>query len=378
MSINLKKLVEPLILRNGAVIQSRIAMAPMVVEGSTKDGFVSQQDIDYFKTRSNVAGLIITGAAVVNENGRGFNNQISVSDDKYIKGLSSLAGAIKGNDSKAILQIYHCGREAAVAYTTLGEVIAPSAIDFPFLSYVPREMTSGEIDEIIKDFGRAAKRAIMAGFDGIEIHGANHYLIQQFFSAYSNHRIDKWGGSLKKRMNFPLAVVEEVKNVVKEFAKEDFIIGYRFSPQEIHGENIGYSFADALQLVEEIIKREVDYVHLSIFSNYDAQPSGTTESFGQLVKKQANGRCAVLIISNVFSAADAAKALAHGDIVAIGREALIEPEFTLKIKENRINEIACEISKESFPRLALPEKLTEWYLSKNCVLPPLPGLDSIR
>ncbi|WP_213993059.1 NADH-dependent flavin oxidoreductase [Sodalis sp. dw_96] len=378
MCKNLQTLVEPLTLRNGAVIPSRIAMSPMVVEGSSKDGFVSQQDIDYFQTRSNVAGLIITGAAVVNENGRGFNYQLSVSDDKYIHGLAKLAESIKKNNSKAVLQIYHCGREAVIAYERLGEVIAPSAIKFPFLSYVPRELTSKEIKEIINDFGRATQRAITAGFDGIEIHGANHYLIQQFFSAYSNHRTDKWGGSLNNRMNFPLAIVEEVQKVVKKFAKADFIVGYRFSPQEIHGENVGYTIDESLQLIEEVIKRKVDYVHVSIFTNYNSHPQGSTESFGQLVRKQVNGRAAVIIISNIFSAIDAANALDHGDIVAIGREALIEPEFALKIKENRIDEIASAISKESFSRLALPDRLTEWYLSENNSLPPLPGVDSLR
>ncbi len=79
------------------------------------------------------------------------------------------------------------------------------------------------------DFGRATKRAIDAGFDGVEIHGANHYLLQQFFSKSTNKRMDYWGGSLEKRMHFPLAVIQEVKKVIKANAPEDFILGYRLS-----------------------------------------------------------------------------------------------------------------------------------------------------
>ena len=96
-----------------------------------------------------------------------------------------------------------------------------------------------DILRIIKSFGEATKRAIDSGFDGVEIHGANHYLLQQFFSKYSNRRTDQWGGSLENRMRFSLEVLKEVKSVVKSHAKDDFIVGFRFCPEEIHGENIG-------------------------------------------------------------------------------------------------------------------------------------------
>ncbi len=143
------------------------------------------------------------------------------------------------------MQIHHGGREARARGAKGHEVLAPSQLDFSFLPYPVREMTHEEIVEIIKDFGRATKRAIDAGFDGVEIHGANHYLIQQFFSAFSNRRQDKWGGSLEKRMTFALEVVKEVKSVIARYAPKDFIIGYRLSPEEIHGTNIGYFYKES-------------------------------------------------------------------------------------------------------------------------------------
>ena len=96
----------------------------------------------------------------------------------------------------------------------------------------------------------------------VEIHGANHYLIQQFFSTLSNHRTDDWGGSLEKRMAFPLAVVKEVKRVVAEEGPKDFIIGYRISPEEIHGDAIGYTYNESTQLIAQVVKQELDYIHV--------------------------------------------------------------------------------------------------------------------
>ena len=93
-------------------------------------------------------------------------------------------------------------------------------------------MSDEEIDATIRAFGDATRRAIEAGFDGIEIHGAKTYLIQQFFSPHSNRRTDKWGGDVNERMAFPLAVIESVKQAVREHAKSPFIIGYRLSPEE--------------------------------------------------------------------------------------------------------------------------------------------------
>lgn len=90
-------------------------------------------------------------------------------------------------------------------------------------------MTHEEILETIRDFGQAAHIAIRAGFDGVEIHGANGYLIQQFFSPFSNHRTDHWGGTRLKRMRFAEAVIDEIKRVRDLYAREGFIIGYRFS-----------------------------------------------------------------------------------------------------------------------------------------------------
>ena len=106
----------------------------------------------------------------------------------------------------------------------------------------PLEMTEAQIESMIENFGNAVRRAILAGFDGVEIHGANTYLIQQFFSPHSNRRNDKWGGTIEKRTTFPLAILEKVKQVALSHEKTDFIIGYRFSPEELEEPGIRNNF----------------------------------------------------------------------------------------------------------------------------------------
>lgn len=378
MTQDYQELLAPLTLKNGATISNRLAMAPTSVTDGEKSGAISEANLVFFEKRSQAAGLIIAGAATTTERGKAFTHQFSAAEERFVPGLTELAKTIKKDGNKAILQIYHAGRQAEASYELYGEAVAPSSVDFPFLAYQPRALTEEEIVTIIKEFGQATSRAIAAGFDGVEIHGANHFLIQQFFSSYSNRRNDRWGGSLEKRMAFPLAVVEEVKRVVAEEAKSDFIVGYRFVPEEIHGENVGYTFEETLTLVDKLADYRLDYLHISIFTQYDAKPEGQTQSYGQAVKEVVGDRSAVMIVSNVFSAAAALDALNHGDIVAIGRGTMIEPKFAQKIIEGRPEEIVSTITNQTGEELGLPPELIAWFLAEGSQLPPLPGVEHLR
>jgi 2,4-dienoyl-CoA reductase-like NADH-dependent reductase (Old Yellow Enzyme family) len=372
MENKFEQLVEPITLPNGVTLQNRLAMAPMVVKGANEDGTISELDLAYFGKRSDVAGMIITGAAYVNEMACGFAGQISISKDEDIEGLKKLAAVAKKDGNKAIVQLHHAGREGLVE--KLGRVVAPSALNFSFLKVVPEELTAEEIEETIKDFGRAAKRALEAGFDGVEIHGANHYLLQQFFSAFSNQRNDEYGGSLEKRMSFPLAVVKEVRRVVTESGRKDFIVGYRICPDEIHGDTVGYTLNESLQLIDRVVEAGVDYLHISIFTGYQTAPEGMQQSYGQQIKVVVNERCPVMIVSTVFTAEDALDALNHGDIVAIGRAAIVEPQFARKVREGREEEIATSVENR-LETLAIPDKAIEWFTMDGSPLPPLSGLN---
>lgn len=123
---------------------------------------------------------------------------------------------------------------------------------------------------MIKAFGDATRRGIEAGFDGIEVHGAHGFLLQNFLSPATNTRTDEWGGSLENRMRFPLAVVAEVKRVIAEHAKRPFVLGFRLSPEE-PGEN-GYRIEQTLSLVDRLLELGVDYLHASLANMLGDRP----------------------------------------------------------------------------------------------------------
>ncbi|MGT2770846.1 NADH-dependent flavin oxidoreductase [Streptococcus intermedius] len=380
-----KSLIDTVQFRHGAQLSSRLVMPPMLTFSGLKGGFVSDDTLRYYHARSQAAGLLIAEYHYVSESGGpcsrpGYPEQLGIYSDDHLEGAKKIAAALQKNGNKAILQIHHGGREASGRAVKGEEVLAPSALDFSFLSYPVREMTNAEIEGIIKDFGRATKRAIEAGFSGVEIHGANHYLLQQFFSSFSNVREDKWGGSLEKRMAFPLAVVKEVKRVVEEYAPKDFIVGYRISPEELHGDEVGYSYREAQALIREVIKYELDYIHLSLWEGYASKPVGSDRTYAEHFKSILDNQTKLIIVGGVFSEEEAQDAIAQTptDLIAVGRGTLIDPLFGQKIKEGRGNEIVHQISPEQLEQTAWTSGLREAFTREDSLgLPELPGHDSI-
>jgi NADH:flavin oxidoreductases, Old Yellow Enzyme family len=370
-----KTLLNTVTFGSGITIPNRIAMAPMLVFGANPEtGQVTKEDLAYFETRNEVAGLVIVGASFVTDAGHGERGQIGISDDADIIGLTKVAKTIKARGNRAIIQLHHAGREANAGAAKLGYAQVPSDQDFPWLNHFVKAMSEEEIDATIEAFGEATHRAIVAGFDGVEVHGANHYLLQQFFSEYSNHRNDKWGGNLEKRMAFPLAVLAEVKRVAAT-AGRPFAVGYRISPEEVHGDTVGYTIEESKVLMDRVIGAGVDYLHISLFSGFSIVPKGHEDSFGQIAMKVSGGRCPIVIVSDVFTEHDAIDALRHGDIVAIGRAALIEPKFAAKIIAGHPDEIETSIAGR-LDRLAWPKGLIAAYTGPfGKVLPPMPGIE---
>ena len=173
-------------------------IAPMTHFSSQENGEVSEQELAYYKERSGGVGAFITACGYVNIDGKGFPGQFSIADDNTIPGLKKLAEAIQSNGTKAILQIYHGGRQSPPELLPAKQSISASGISAEQEgAAVPREMTEIEINNTINAFGEATRRAIEAGFDGVEIHGANTYLLQQFFSPHSNRRMDSGVDHLK-------------------------------------------------------------------------------------------------------------------------------------------------------------------------------------
>lgn len=394
------KLNDSLTFRHGATVNNRFVQPPMLTN-SGEDGYATEDTINYYKAHSKSGGMIITEYMYVTENGgpaitwkRG-REQLAVYDDKFIPQLKKVAEAMKSSGNKAIMQIAHTGREANYRAMQGKKVYAPTGLedglDFPFLPYKVHTLSDEQIREIIDGFAQATRRAIAAGFDGVEIHGANHYLIQQFVSAYSNRRTDHWGGSVEKRMNFPLAVVKAVMDVVKEEAPDDFIVGYRISPEEIHGKNIGYTWHESTQLIDEITKNyDLDYIHLSM-PQYNAKPGDamlldmdkadskfkdSDKPFATLFKPVLNG-AKEIIVGGINDREKAEDALSLADLVAVGRENIIDPLFAEKILNGEDDQIVKEITVDQVKKNHMTQGLIDVYSGPKAVI-PLAGAENIK
>jgi 2,4-dienoyl-CoA reductase-like NADH-dependent reductase (Old Yellow Enzyme family) len=303
--------------------------------------------------------MVITACTFVTPNGKGFPGEFAGDRDEMVPSLKSLATAIKEQGAKAILQIFHGGRECPSELVPNGDVVSASEVvsEQPNRK-VPRALIEDEIQSIIKAFGETARRAIEAGFDGVEIHGANGYLIQQFFSPHSNQREDNWGGSIEKRMSFPLAVIDEVKKVVGQHASSEFLVGYRFSPEE--PETPGITMADTLKLVDALVGKNLDYLHVSLLDFWSVPRRGVedTRSRIEIILERIGMRVPVIGVGSILSADDALKAFQTGvALIALGRELIIDPDWVQKVENGKEDQIETKIDKGAQERLEVPNPL---------------------
>lgn len=364
-------LFEPVVFPNGQKVANRFAMSPMVINSSKEDGTVTEDDIRYFQRRSKTGGMLITAACYNDKLAQWLDNQYGIYSDKQVPGMRKMAAAMKSNGAKAIMQVYHTGREATVAYRDYGVAYGPSSMEVPFLDYPITGMSERKINDVIRDFGAATRRAIEAGFDGLEIHGANHYLIQQFFSKYSNKRTDKWGGSLANRARFGLEILDEVKRVATEYAGRDFIVGYRLSPEEIHGENVGYTLDDTLYMVKQLLRHGVDYIHSSLWGTDGYKLKAQLgkhkgEVINGVLKRAIDGKCPLVVVGDINTPDKALDALQYGDIVARGASAIVEPDMAEKIKNDQLDQITFDITGR-LDELKIPAgvKTVRWILESS-------------
>jgi 2,4-dienoyl-CoA reductase-like NADH-dependent reductase (Old Yellow Enzyme family) len=339
------KLTEPLTFKHGVTLKNRIVMAPMTTKMSFYNGVVTTDELAYYALRSGEVGAVITAAANVQEDGKGWEGELGVYDDQFIPGLAKLAAAIKKNGTKAILQIFHAGRMTNDSVLRGTQPVSASAVaaERPD-AQMPRELNHEEILQIIENFKKATQRAIKAGFDGVEIHGANTYLIQQFFSPHSNRRQDEWGGTLEKRFKFINDLVDGVTAVVEQSERKEFIVGYRFSPEEY--ENPGIRFADTLYLVDRLADKPLDYLHISL---NDYQRVSVSEDYQEqtmlaYVAAKIAGRLPLIGVGNVHTKEDAENIVAIADAAAIGRSILADPHWTAKVLHDQSETIRENIS----------------------------------
>ncbi|WP_111896254.1 NADH-dependent flavin oxidoreductase [Acinetobacter sp. MB5] len=352
MATEYSQLFQSFSLTADITLRNRVIMAPMTTWSANHDGTVSEEELAYMHQRVNGVGLVITGCTHVQQNGIGFTKEFAAFDDRFIPSLAKLAQAAKSGGAPAILQIFHAGNKAIPDLIPDADVVSASTLKTPTGSFVDSQMMSRalsheEILDMVHAFGETTRRAIEAGFDGIELHGAHGFLIQNFFSPLFNQRTDEWGGSLENRMRFPLAVVAEVQRVIQQYAQKPFALGYRMSVEE-YDEN-GLRIQDSFQLIDRLIAAGIDYLHVSLVDVLNAKPVDHLDDELTITRviKHLNHRIPLISAGQIRTPDQAERALALGlPLIAIGKALVMNPNWIELAKTQRIHLISTELQLE--------------------------------
>ena len=309
-------------------IQNRIVFPPMLCFGwGNSDGLVTPRHIHhYLKVAKGGAGMIIVESTAVRKDARITSTGLGIWMDAHVHAFGKLTRALKKSNSLVILQINHSGLKTPADIAELCK--GPSANPADERS---AELTLSEIDSIKKDYIQAGIRAINAGFDGIELHGAHGYLLNQFASPLLNRRTDNYGGSTKNR----LKLAHDIINGIRAGLKQNIIIGYRLgvnSPTVQDG-------IDTAVLLEQY---GFDYIHVSHGGNMENLPvvpdgipyNGISYS-SKIIKE--NVKIPVIAVNNIRTPERAAYILENNwaDMVAIGKDMLTDPYWPKHTKEGK-------------------------------------------
>lgn len=346
--------------KNGVTLKNKLVLAPMTTYSSNIDLTLSDEEEIYYNARAKQFGMIITAATAVSKNAQGFENQISIRDERYLESMTRLATTIKKEGSIAILQLYHGGRMNQPGLYPNQDIVSASAIkaDRPN-SVTPRELKNSEVYDIIDSFTNATRLAIKAGFDGVELHGANTYLIQQFFSPHSNQRDDEFGGSVLKRLKFPLTLVKRAQKVRKELGVPNFIIGYRFSPEEL--EIPGISLDDTMVLANRLSRLQIDYLHVSLghYAQTSIREKDNTKPIISQLRDVVRHNVPIIGVGKIEDNDSINDAFNYGyNLLSMGMVALSDVAIVDNLKKG-INPIK-EFSKDSLLPSKLYNKLQIW------------------
>ena len=375
------KLFEKYTLNNKVEVPGLLAVAPLTLFGSNPDGSVSDEEREYLKLRAINIGLYILGATAVSQEGIAFYNQPRALSDKDIKPNAERVKIIKDQGALAINQIHHGGALAKKEYSGV-PVLAVSAdvankeLEKQGMAEKDNkciEMTDKDIRRIIDDFARATEISLKAGYDGIEIHGANNYLLQQFYSGYYNKRTDEWGGSLEKRMKFPLEVVDACCKIRDKYNKPEFIIGYRLSPEEPFED--GITMTETMALVRALVKKPIQYIHVSQKNYFQEVRRGEGVGIPRLkiIHEETKGKTALIGLGGLYSDKDFNKALNSGysDFIGTGRASMLNRDLAILLKEGKGDKLNLTLESDHPEKYLIPKLLWGMCLKGGEWTPPV-------
>ena len=328
---------------NGTELKNRVGVAPMTRISATEEGFITDIMVNYYRSFAKGGfGLVITeGTYTDDKNSQTYHYQPGIALDGQAKEWKKVVDAVHSEGGKIFMQLQHTG-PLSQGNRYKDETIAPSSVQpkgeqlkFYFGEgefKIPRTITREEMNEVKNSFVAAAKRAKSVGFDGIELHGANGYLLDAFLTEYTNLRTDEYGGSTENRVRFLVEIANEVSLAV---AGSNFTIGMRISQSQVNDYFYKWSGKeeDAKIIFGALGKSGLDYIHVTESEAWQPAFEGNEASLVSLAKKYsqlpiiANGQ-----LENVERAVDI---LTNGgaDIVTLGKGALANHDWVKKVQK---------------------------------------------
>lgn len=299
-------------------LKNRVVMAAMTrMRTDPKNGIPNDLLVKYYTERAEDAGFVLTECTAVQPNGEGFPGNAQLFNEDQMKGWKKVVSSVHNVGGKIFIQLYHCGRATNESKINGGKVVGASNVQNRDDGMgVPKELSKDEIKEIVKAFGQSAELAKQAGFDGVQLHGANGYLVDQFLKDCTNIRKDEYGGSIENRSRFCLEVIDELIKVMGKLR-----VGIKLSPLGRYNDMFDSNPSDLLKhLLTELNKRKIAFVEIA---------RGGAEE----------GRYGVKPLDQIKDIIGDAKALLT-DVLLIGNDNYTSEEADKEIKENRVNMVS--------------------------------------
>ena len=326
-------LFQPIDLNDTIQLKNRIIMAPLTRCMADENLVPTQQMADYYARRADT-GLIISEGVIIRPDGQGYPNTPGLFTPEQIEGWRIVTDAVHKNGGKIFAQLWHTGRIAHPYFFGGDFTVAPSAIAHEGtvprmreLSYtVPKALTKAEIEQLVLDYAQAASNAIDAGFDGVEIHGANGYLIDQFLHYSSNIRNDEYGVTPQNMARFPLQIVDAISQRIGGDRT-----ALRLSPGAYVHIDTDTRDRDVFDyLLAELEKRELAYIHGGIFDD-----SIEFDYLGGRISSYLRDNSSKTLVGvGGYSAETGSEAIANNrfDLLAIGRPLIANPDYVAKVQ----------------------------------------------
>jgi 2,4-dienoyl-CoA reductase-like NADH-dependent reductase (Old Yellow Enzyme family) len=307
---------------------------------SVKDGIPRQDVLEFLVRRAQRGAAIVYTEAIVTdyESAQGYPGQARLVTQRQIEAWKPVVRAIRDVGAVSIMQMFHCGRVAWPEINPAGRIIAPSPIAPRDINQitgkpypVPDEMSLFDIGHVILGFVETAKGAIAAGFDGVEIHGAHGYLINEFLSAYTNQRTDAYGGSIDNRYRFAHEIIQAVAPVIPA----DKLLTFRISDWGVVDMDVSlFRTQEEYQRIITLLSQEpIDAISVSTY-DFQKEAFGTGNNLARLTREATS--LPIMICGKIFDRASAEAALKDANIVLSAKSILLNPDWVEDVRQGKI------------------------------------------